>query len=232
MRRLAVIGTALALPLGGCGASKLVAGRASVGSRITGTTTVATVTSHGAAAGKRHHRAGQRSSAGGASGQPSTSGYASGGAAHTSAGRGQPATRATATSLTPARFTVEADAICERYRRRVAGTTQATTIAAQSRIYGRIIDEAQAANARLRKLSAPASDAAVFKRFTHLTAVAISEFADAQRRSRSTQEQSGVAVEQQDFAAFKRAGHAAAAADAAARKLRLRVCGKPGSDWL
>jgi len=61
---------------------------------------------------------------------------------------------------------------------------------------------------------------------------AIDDFVAAQRRSRSTQETAGTQVEAQDFSSFQRVARDASAAGAVARRLRLRVCGSPGSDWL
>jgi hypothetical protein len=132
----------------------------------------------------------------------------------------------------PAGFVVKADAICRAYRSGVQSVGQATTLTAQEHIYAQVVDDARAAIDRLERLQPPAAGTSRFRSFLADTSAAVNAFVAAQSRSRSTQEATGVAVEQGDFAAFQRVGHEAAAAGAQARALGLRICGSAGSDWL
>jgi hypothetical protein len=151
-------------------------------------------------------------------------------AANTSIGTVTPQTATAATSA-PA-FATAADAICRSYRREVSPANTARTLTEQEQVYPRVITAARRAISRLHRLSAPAGELAGFRRFIDHTSAAVDEFASAQGRSRTTQESTGVAAEQQDLAAFQRAGRDATAGEAAARHLGLKVCGSPGSDWL
>jgi hypothetical protein len=129
-------------------------------------------------------------------------------------------------------FATAADAICRSYRKEVNPANAARTLTEQEQVYSRVITAARHAVSKLHRLSAPSAQLGGFRSFVTHTSAAIDEFASAQARSRTTQESGGVTSEQQDLAAFQRAGRDATAGDAAARKLGLKVCGSPGSDWL
>jgi hypothetical protein len=133
----------------------------------------------------------------------------------------------------PTRFLASADAICRSFRTRaraIGGT--ATTLAAQETELGHLVAATEQSVKQLTDLSPPTPDAAGLRRFAEMTVASVIAFAEAQSRSRSTSEATGVAVEARDLAASSRSSHAAAAAQTAARKLGLRVCGSPGSAWL
>jgi hypothetical protein len=137
-----------------------------------------------------------------------------------------------ATPLASPSFVSEADAICSSYRGQVKGEGAASTLPAQERIYSTVVDDATQAMVRLQELSPPAAERGLFVRYLKLTGGAIDDFSTAQRRSRSTKEATGTAVDGQDFAAFQTLAGRVTAARGVARKLGLRVCGSPGSDWL
>jgi hypothetical protein len=129
-------------------------------------------------------------------------------------------------------FVSEADSVCSDYRREVANEGAASTLPAQERIYSTIVDDATQAITSLQRLSPPGADRSLFQRYLTLTAQAIDDFSAAQRRTPSTSEATGTAVDGQDFEAFQALAGRVTAARAVARRLGLRVCGSPGSDWL
>jgi hypothetical protein len=129
-------------------------------------------------------------------------------------------------------FVSEADSVCSDYRREVANEGAASTLPEQERIYSTIVDDATQAITSLQRLSPPGADRSLFQRYLTLTAEAIDDFSAAQRRSPSTSEATGTAVDGQDFEAFQALAGRVTAARAVARRLGFRVCGSPGSDWL
>ena len=95
-----------------------------------------------------------------------------------------------------------------------------------------IVDDATQALVRLQGLSPPASERRLFTRYLAATGAAIDDFSAAQRRSRSTSEATGTAVDGQDFETFQALAGRVTAARGVAHRLGLRVCGTAGSDWL
>lgn len=172
-----------------------------------------------------------RAGAGAAASKATASGGASAANASVATATPQTVSAASATAGGPT-FASAADAICGTYRREVSPANAARTLTEQERVFSRVISAARRAISRLHQLSVPAGQLKVFRSFIDHTSAAVDEFASAQARSRTTQESDGVATEEQDFAAFQRAGRDATAGDAAAHRLGLRVCGSPGSDWL
>jgi hypothetical protein len=134
--------------------------------------------------------------------------------------------------LSQSPFISQADSICSAYRSEVAKVGTASTLPAQERIYPTIVNDATQAIGRLQKLSPPGSERPLFLRYLTLTGGAIDDFSSAQTRSRSTKEATGTAVDGQDFETFQALAGRVTAARGVARKLGLRVCGSPGSDWL
>jgi hypothetical protein len=146
-----------------------------------------------------------------------------------------PAAHITLVAAAPDRrpaFLSAADAVCRSYRRQVAAEGAAGTLTAQEKVYVTVVDDATRAIVRLQALSPPAGVRPLFLRYLALTGGAIDDFATAQRRSRSTSEKDGTAVEGSDFSAFQVLAKRVTAARAVAHQLGLRVCGSAGSDWL
>ena len=146
-----------------------------------------------------------------------------------------PAAHITLVAAAPDRrpaFLSAADAVCRSYRRQVAAEGGAGTLTAQEKVYVTVVDDATRAIVRLQALSPPAATRPLFLRYLALTGGAIDDFATAQRRSRSTSEKDGTAVEGSDFSAFQVLAKRVTAARAVAHQLGLRVCGSAGSDWL
>jgi hypothetical protein len=129
-------------------------------------------------------------------------------------------------------FLSAADAVCRSYRSEVAAEGGAGTLTAQEKVYVTVVDDATRAIVRLQALSPPAAARPLFLRYLALTGGAIDDFAIAQRRSRSTSEKDGTAVDGSDFGAFQVLARRVTAARAVAHQLGLRVCGSAGSDWL
>jgi hypothetical protein len=136
------------------------------------------------------------------------------------------------TPLATSSFVAKADAICGAYRDQVKGENAASSLPAQERIYSTIVDDATQALVRLQGLSPPASERRLFTRYLAATGAAIDDFSAAQRRSRSTSEATGTAVDGQDFETFQALAGRVTAARGVAHRLGLRVCGSAGSDWL
>jgi hypothetical protein len=136
-------------------------------------------------------------------------------------------------STTRSAFAVAADNICSANRGTVhqIGAAATTWSLQQSELH----DLVQATNSSLTKLEAltpPSKNAALARKYFSLTASSIQEFVSAQQRSTSTNEAVGVANERSDTAAAENSGNDALAAQAAARKLGMRVCGSSGAEWL
>jgi hypothetical protein len=130
------------------------------------------------------------------------------------------------------RYAVAADRICSSNRSTVRQIGAAATnwTLQQSELH----DLAQATNGSVSKLQAlsPPKNAALARRYTLLTKASIQDFLSAQQRSSSANEAVGVATERQDTAAAETSGREALAAQTAARKLGMRVCGSSGAEWL
>jgi hypothetical protein len=141
-------------------------------------------------------------------------------------------TLATAAPLGRTTFASEADDVCRAYRGEVSGKGDAATLSAQEKVYPTVVNDATRAIARLQALSPPVAQRALFLRYLALTGGAVDDFAAAQGRSRSTSEATGNTVEARDLHRFALLARRVTAARAVARKLGLRVCGSPGSDWL
>jgi hypothetical protein len=133
----------------------------------------------------------------------------------------------------PAQFVGSADAICRGFRARARAIgAAANTLGAQETELKHLLAATEQAVKALTDLSPPTADAPGLRRFAEMTVGSVIAFADAQSRTSSTSEAAGSAVEAKDLADSKRSSEDAAAAQAAARKLGLHVCGSPGSAWL
>jgi hypothetical protein len=133
-----------------------------------------------------------------------------------------------------AQFAAAADAICTGYREEVRSTgAHATTLAAQEGELQDLVGETAAALGQLAALSPPPGDGALVRRFVALTRSSVGDFVRAQNRSRSgTTEAATVALEDQDLRLAQASARGALAAQAAARRLGLHVCGSAGAEWL
>jgi hypothetical protein len=132
-----------------------------------------------------------------------------------------------------AQFVSAADAICRSFRARARAIgTAATTLGAQETELRKLVTATEQSVKALTDLSPPNADAAGLRRFAEMTVAAVIAFAQAQSRTSSTSESVGSQVEASDLADSGRSAHDAAAAQAAARTLRLHICGSSGSAWL
>jgi len=172
----------------------------------------------------------------GATGTPvAGAGSSAGTGAGTGAGSAQAAkvTFAAPGGESRAQFVGSADSICRSFRAhaRAIGAA-ATTLAAQETELKHLVTATEQSVKALTDLSPPTADAPGLRRFAEMTVGSVIAFADAQSRTSSTSEAAGSAVEAKDLAYSSRSSQDASAAQAAARRLGLHVCGSPGSAWL
>ncbi|HWF51849.1 MAG TPA: hypothetical protein VG294_14515 [Solirubrobacteraceae bacterium] len=130
-------------------------------------------------------------------------------------------------------FVASADGICRSFRARARAIgARATTLSTQETELGQLVTATERSVKALTELSPPTADAAGLRVFANMTVASVIAFAEAQSRTSSTSEAVGSRVEARDLADSSRSSRDAAAAQAAARRLRLRVCGSSGSAWL
>jgi hypothetical protein len=110
---------------------------------------------------------------------------------------------------------------------------RATTLAAQEGELQDLVGETAAALGQVSALPPPPGEDALVARFVALTRASVGEFVRAQNRSASgTGEGAAVALEDQDLSLAQASARDALAAQAAARRLGLHVCGSAGAEWL
>ena len=133
----------------------------------------------------------------------------------------------------PSSFVASADAICSGYRRAVRATgTSAVTLVAEENELSTLVGETARALKRLQVLASPSRDDSLVSRFIALTQASVGDFVKAQARSSSTSETVGTASEAKDMALAETSAKDALAAQAAAHRLGLHVCGSSGAEWL
>jgi len=133
----------------------------------------------------------------------------------------------------PTTFVASADAICRSFRARAhAIGAGATTLVSRETELGHLLSATEQSVKALTGLSPPVVDAAGLRRFAAMTVASVIAFSEAQKRTSSTSEAAGSQVEAKDMADSAQSSTDAIAAQAAARKLGLHVCGSPGSAWL